>query len=211
MTDFINGLIWAALGPVRDIVVAVASRLSAIWSTLTNIFALLRRSYNGWAAIIRPWADATARNSMAALLFSAWLVRVGMPRLVGGVADNIAAWVLVRIDGAVVWVVAIIGNVRDGLLALIVDAVGLLAALRDWTLARVQLLDYTARRLLDHVFGPLASPQRVVAWIFAPLISALVAWVLDNIDALAENAMRRRRHLEAQALTLTERVLDRIL
>ncbi len=211
MQEWINSLIWAAVGPVRDLVVAIIARVSSIWSMFTNVLALIRRSYQGWAAIIRPWADATVRDALASVVFITWLVRAGIPKLLMLMADGIYRWTESRVDSAARWFEGLLSKTRDGLLSLIFDALAAILALRNWATANVHALAVAINRIIGHVFGPLASPQRLVMWILAPLIEALIEWALTNVDNLAESAWRRRRNLEVQALAVTERVLDRIL
>lgn len=211
MEDWIKDLIRAATRPIRDIANAAAQRIGAVYQAFINVFARTRNAFTRWVNLGRAWATAQARHALATLNKLRWLLTVEIPRRAAAAARSIEAWTRERIAAAVASVRA--EATRLG--AWIVDQLsGLLRALsqvRDWATGQVARLWADLIRTRDRVFGALGTPERLVTWILAAMAAALFRLVVDNLDRYADYAWRNRANLEDQALSLTERILDRIM
>lgn len=211
MESWIQALIGAALGPIRALAQAAADRIRAVYDAFTAALTRVRAGFRYWLDRAYIWATATIRHALVVAGFLRWLLLVELPRRAGRILADATRWAADRIAALRDLLRAELIAARTWLTARIHEALAGIIALRNWVLDRIAELRLSVRRLLDRVFGELGSPERVVAWILAPLIGALVRWWWDNVEALAELAWRRRRQIEARALSVTESIIDRIL
>lgn len=211
MWDWIYSLINDAVLPLRILVNSVAARIASIWGTITNTIARWRGKAQVWVTNMVALLPATLRQGLAVLLVLRYILFVAAPRMAAEAFNGAVAWATQRLGELGAWAASELAALRtwageqlDGLLAFANRIVA-------WAHARLVDLETAVGRLIDHVFGPLGTPERLVAWILAPLIEAVTSWVLDNIDALAAAAFRRRTTLEHQAVAITERIVDRFV
>lgn len=210
MYDWIYSLIAASILPIRNLVNEITDRISSIWSTWTNTVAGWRGQADGWIGHLGELMPATLRQGLAVYTMLRYLLLVFVPGLVAQRVADAIRWAADRVAELRAYLLGQLALVRDWLVARIDDALGLLADLRSWIFARMAEVVDVVNQLLAHVFGPLGTPERLVAWIFGTLVTALATWMLDNIDVLAAEAFRRRRGLEDQALNVAGRIIDRI-
>lgn len=211
MESWIKSLIALALSPVRILAQGAADRIAAVYGAFTNALGRIRVGFATWTQKGATWVVGQVRYALAVAVYLRWLARIELPRIVRqGLADA-TRWAGDRVAWALALVRTEIASVRDWLIARIHDAVTLVSSLRTWTQARIDEIRTAVRALLDRVFGPLGTPERLATWILAPLIGALVAWALDHAEELAEMAWRRRRFIETRAVDITTRIIDRIL
>jgi len=182
-----------------------------VYQTFINVFARIRGAFTRWVGAARAWATQQAAHALAVLNRLRWLITVEIPRRLGSLAASIQAWTRARL--------AELGNVlraeatrlRDWALGQLRGLLSALTQVRDFLIGRLNELKADYLRIRDRVTSLLFEPGRLVAWIFAPLVAALLRYLLDNLDQWADYFWQRRANVERQALATAERVLDRIL
>lgn len=210
MWDWIYSIALLAVAPLRVIVAEVSARISSVWATITNTLGRWRRYGDWWVANLVNLGPATLRNALAVYNLLRYLLWTFIPRTAADIAGQLVAVALQRLAELRDLALALIDRAVELARSLFNQAVDFAQRILDWTADRVRDILADLRTIKDHLFGPLATPERLVAWILGALISALVGWFLDNVDTLALLAFRRRRTLEDQALVLTERIVDRL-
>ena len=211
MYDWIYGLVDAATRPIRAIVAQVAATIASVWSTVVTTISRWRGEADVWVRNLSGLMPATLRNALAVYTMLRYLLTVFIPNMVAQGVGQAVAWAAARIGEARDLLLAELAALRDWAWARIQDAIAFVGRVIDWAQTQFGEILADLRRVIDHVFGPLGSPERLVAWILGALISALVTWFMDNVDTLAAEAFRRRRGIEDQALTVVGRIVDRIL
>lgn len=208
MEAFIASLIAAALGPVRSGIDAVSQRLSAIYHGFTDALGRARDGFVYWVGRGAHWATQQARHGLVVATALRWLVLVAIPRWIEARAAQLVAWSLGELGSlrnlAAGWVNAALGWVADR----IAEGVAELARLRDWARAELAELAADARAVRDRVFGVLGSPERLVSWILAALLTALLRYALDNAERLAELAWTRRDLITNRTIDVAEQWID---
>lgn len=210
MWDWIYSIALLAVAPLRVIVAGVADRVASIWATITNTLGRWRGYADWWVTHLTELMPATLRHGLAVYNLLLYLLFVFIPRTAADVVGQVAEGIYRRIIELRDLAVSLIDQAVAFARARFDDAVDFTRRVIDWTAAQLRDVLDDLRAIKDHLFGPLASPERLVGWILGALISALVSWFLDNVDTLAEVAFNRRRNLERQALVLTERIVDRL-
>jgi len=210
MEEWILGLIAAALGPVRGLVDAVTRRLQSLYAAFTDALSRVRTRFGQWVQAGRSWAAAELRHVTAVYVALAWLKITHIPASIRHAVDALESWAIGRIATVAALLRAEATQLRAWLVDLVSDALRLLSQVKAWAVAEVTAIKAVLSRILDHVFGPLATPDRLAKWIFAALVGLAVDYLLDHGAALAEIAWRHRRQLEGKAMDLLPDALDRI-
>lgn len=211
MEDFLKDLIDSATRPIRTLVDSIVKRLTSIWSVVTGFFGRVRAGLISLRARAQGWVLAQVRHALAVLTTLRWIIVTFIPRKLGDLARSIVAWTLAGIDTVATLARSLVDTLRRWAGAAI-DAVR--ATLRDlaaWATRQLGELAAAVTRLLGHVFGPLANPQRLVAWIIGPLIPALIGWALDNAARLGRVFWAQRARLTLATLDLLEDLIARII
>lgn len=211
MEDFIRDLILDAVKPVRALVDSIRARLAAIYTAFTNALARVRAAFGRWVDRARAWATAQARHAVATALRLRWFVTTEIPRRLGQLADSIRAWTREHVAAAAAAIRAALGEVREWAAARLSDALSALVQLRDWAGRKIAEIWSDLTRVLTLVGALLTSPERLARWAAAAMLGALVDVAIRDADRWAGYLMRHRRDLEARAIALTERILDRIM
>lgn len=210
MEDWIKGLIADAVRPIRDLAAGVRARIAAVYQTFVNVFARVRRSFNGWVDRGRAWLSAQVAHAAATLTRLRWIITVLIPRRLGMLADSIQAWTRARLGELAARLRAEAGQVAKWLSDLVTGLYRALTQVRDYLLARVREILSDLSRIRLWVGSLLTDPGRLAAWLVAAMAEALATYVLNHADQWAEALYRRRRNAEATALALAERIVDRI-
>lgn len=211
MDDYIRELVDFFTKPFRDVVDAVRARLAAVYQAFINILARVRNAFGRWVDKAKGWATAAARHALATYNRLRWIVTVHIPRTLAGIADSIRAWTRERIADALTLARDIVNDVRTWAAQRITDALTLLGQLRDAVNRRVADILADLTRVRDRVAALLTTPERLAAWLAGAMLNALVDVVIRDVDKWADYVARHRRDLEASALRLAERILDRIM
>lgn len=211
MSDWIDSLIGLLSGGVRSIANGVVDRLHTLWGTITGLGG---RVYGGWGRLLaraRAWSTAQVRHALAVVGYLKWLTLVVIPHAMEVGIDAAIRWARDQIAREIAAVRATIDAGVRALRSELAAARAGLRALADWAVAQLAALAARAVRLEQRVFGVLATPERVVAWILAPLVTALVRFVLNNAGRLGQAAWRARRNGEGLALDVVEEIITRIM
>jgi len=207
---FIAGLVAAALLPVRRLTEAVAERVSAIYHNFTDTLGRARNGFLHWASQGASWATASVRHALVVMTAIRWLVLVAIPQWVDQRADQLAEWALSRLGELRALAQGWVSQALSWAAARIGDAVAQLGRLADWVADQLAQLRAGAKILSDRVFGVLGSPESLVAWILGALITALVGYLVDNAERLAERAWLSRDRILVKTLDVTEDFIDRV-
>ena len=211
MEAWIQGLVLAALGPIRQLAQAATDRISGVYNAFTGALGRIRGAAGHWVTVGRTWATAQVSHALAVATRLRWLAVVALPQAVARAVDTASRWAAEQIRAVIDQAVSLVSQLRTWAIARLTDVAAVLTAVRDYFLGKVAELRADTNRLFDRVFGPLGTPERLARWILAPLIGLLVGWAMDNIETLAVLAFRRRQVLERQTLTIVERIIDGIL
>lgn len=210
MTPWIVSLLVGWTGKTLDLAKAVADRLHALWAAITGLGG---RVFNAWARLYnraRRFMTATVKHAATVVSFLRWVVTVVIPH-----AAEVAVDQAVRL-AARAWTVAVnavratVQSLSDWAIAAFNNLRSLTRQILDWATGQLAALAARARALEQRVFGVLSTPERLAAWILAPLVGLLVHYAMANFGRLVELAWRQRRAGEGLALDLAEEVIARI-
>lgn len=211
MESFLLALVYALPGPLRPLASPVAARLLRVWRWSDS---LARRIKGGFVKVILGAArlrDGMLRFASETVTTLTWIVRVRVPQLIAQARGAIIAWAVARIREATVLLTRAIDVLRRWTLARLADAMDLLDGLRRWVGSLLAPIADRVRALLAHVFGPLASPERLAAWAIGAIWAAFWRLAYGRLEAIAEAVWRRRRALLLRTLVEAERIIGRIL
>lgn len=210
MEAFIQGLISLALGPIRGVIDGISNRLSAIYHNFVDAFGRARNGFVYWVGKGRSWATATIHHALVVATVIRWVVLVYAPQLVAARIAQAVAWAGQELTQLRGWAGALVDQAVRWAQARLGDIIADLGRLRDWAFAQLAQLRSDVRTVVDRVFGPLGSPERLAAWILAPLLGLLVQWLVDHAVELAAIAWQRRETITDRAIDVSEDLIERI-
>lgn len=211
MQQWIDSLIWAAVGPISRLAKATRDRLTSIYTLFTTALGLVRSSFAHWVSIGGRWAGQCGRNFRSTYYHLRWLALVDLPRRAGVVTHNLYTW-------AVNFVHASIANLRseasawwtwlrhrlDGVASTLNNWVG-------WVEQRIGEIVGHVARLIAHVFGPLATPERLASWAIGAIMNAAGRWIWARVEFFAVLLWRYRNPVSDEVLRRTESTLERLM
>ncbi len=211
MDKWIRDLISQAVGPVRDAVTAVFTRIAAIWSAIIAVGTNLR---NAWRYLVNA-----ARHKLAQLrglvgeawATMAWLIKIRIPQAIG-----------VAVNGIVSWTLRTISNARNALEAAISSAVAwararlgelqqLLSDLIQWIRETVADILSTLGYIVRVVGALLTDPAHMAEWIFGALVRKVISYIDTNADALFDLLLRRGVYYAGKVANRLEEMLVKLL
>ncbi len=211
MDKWIRDLISQAVGPVRDAVTAVFTRIAAIWSAIIAVGTNLR---NAWRYLVNA-----ARHKLAQLrglvgeawATMAWLIKIRIPQAIG-----------VAVNGIVSWTLRTISNARNALEAAISSAVAwararlgelqqLLSDLIQWIRETVADIRSTLGYIVRVVGALLTDPAHMAEWIFGALVRKVISYIDTNADALFDLLLRRGVYYAGKVANRLEEMLVKLL
>lgn len=211
MEDFINTLVGLLPSPLRGAAQAIVSRILAVWTSVTGFWGRVR---GGWQTIRNAaWGrlQAQLRHAYALAVTLRWLITVYVPRQAGIYANAVLYEARSLFDRAVAGARAELAQLRN-------FALDQLASLGQWFSQWLAILRFDigvlqsdGKRLLEHVFGPLATPQRLASWAIGAIIHAGVGWLKDNAVALGQLLVAQRARIVLNSLGWFEDLFSRIL
>lgn len=190
---------------------ATAERLMSVWKSVTGFFTRVKAGWNIIYGRTRRWMEAQRRHALAVALRLRWIVTIEIPRRITAIADSIVAWTREQIERVARAAELARRAVIDWAQRAISSVLAELRQWRDWALREVASIRARIQDLLTRVFDTLGSPDRLVAWILAPLVRALWRYAVDNAARVGEMAWRYRQRIILAALDVLEDVLVRIL
>jgi hypothetical protein len=209
--QFIYQLVDIFPGPLKTAARWVADRIFAAWD---DISAVLRVARQLWLQLWTTWHNLVWGVASAVLQIAITLqhlYREFVPRLAQMAIDAVIRWVVDRLNNLLTFV----RNVNDTLLRLITDQVNhvlsLFNAWRQFLLDLINDTRNTLRLVRDRVVALLTEPGALVEWILATLIGALVRWVDQHFEALAEFFWARRQRLILTAASRLESLIAKLL
>lgn len=211
MEDWIRDLIAEGTRTLRAGLTAVQQRIAAIYGMFTAFFLRLRSRYSTWIVFVRNWKYWALTHALAVYTTMRWLTLVYIPRKIGDLSRSIVAWTRAEIAHAVAALLAEIAALRAWATKEVNRALAAVGALSAWTVREIGQMRADIARIKDRVFGVLATPERLAAWIVGAMAGALLRYVLAHAEALADYLWRRRTSLAVTSISLIERIVTRVL
>lgn len=211
MEEWIDSLIAAALAPVRTLVDSVKQRLMSIYTTLTTAFGLVRSAFGRWVDRTRRWANAQIRHALATANHLRWLATVDLPNRAAALFTQVRTWTSNLIASVVTTLRSELATVRTWVSSLVSNVASQLLAFSRWVRDGLAAIGATIARLVEHVFGPLASPERLATWAIGAIMGAAGRWIIANVERLAYAAWRHRRPIESEVINRTLSTIERIM
>lgn len=211
MTAWIISLITAAVSPVRVAIAEIVARFTSLWATVTGFWSRTRDELARWIGLARSWALAGGRYVGAAYTVARYIITWLVPHGLAVMADQIVSWAVEFVTGLVNDVRAELGIVRDWFISTVNNVIRVLSEFRTWATARIGELIDTAKALVKHVFGPLATPERLAAWIVGAMFMALLRYLVDNAVPIGRAIWAARTQVTVENLNKAEDIFIRIL
>ena len=211
MEDWLAGLIGLAGNKISDIVAAIQARLSSIWSTSTGFWTRIRTGLGSLRAAGAGWINSHLGWLVSLATTLQWVILVYVPRKAFQFASDVKTWATDEIQSAKNLASSALTAARTFLLGLINAVIAGVNNLTTWALGAVSALNSNVGKLLDRVFGVLATPERLVAWILGALVSALVDWAKQHAISLGRAIIATRAQIILDSLGLLEDLVNRII
>lgn len=210
MDDLIRSLINFALSPIRTIVTEVANRLQAVYGAFANTLSRARGGLLYWVVRGQAWLSSAANHAWQTAHSIRWLMLVIIPAIAAEAAEAARRYAADLVNVARTIAAVGLAQLQAWAAARLTDALRAISALQTWATGQLAALVVDLRRIKDHVFGPLASPDRLAAWLVGAMFNALLAFAWARAATLAEIAWRHRKTVPSRTVDLIDDIADRI-
>lgn len=211
MRDWIYRIVRVFPGPLRSVGEAVADAIFGTWDEIGNVFRLIRaiwlHIWSGAHGLL--WALHGYALEVYGLLRNIIINRI--PDFAHWALSTALEWASDAISFAVNGLRATINAVQSWVSDSINVVRNLALSILSWANQRINELWENLSWVLVRVEAFLTNPVRLVDWILAPLIEALLRWAVANGERLAELAWANRERLAFRTLQYWETIVRRLL
>jgi hypothetical protein len=211
MVAWIAGLIAHTAGGINDLAADVVRKFLALWNTITGFFGKVRSFLKTMRAWLMSWLSSVHRWVESAYNTAKWIITTWVPHFVADAITKLRRVLLIAIDLARTYARQLVATLQQWARLALGRLTQWVADLRSWILARVADLVVAIARLNRYAFTVLGTASRIVAYILAPLVSALGRWFLANVEALTRRAYRILPRLVMFSANLIEGIVTRML
>lgn len=211
MTDWIRSIFNTLAAPIRNLISELAKRVGSVWSVITGFLAVVRSRWQTLRTETANWVQNQIRHAAAIAATLKWLATVYIPRKISQEAASIRTWTANLIDRAINGAKALIADVKTWAATELGHLLNALNAFKTWATGLLGTLVDTVNRMAHLVFGVLSTPERIAAWIVAPMFSALLHYAMANIERVGIALYSRRRQIYAGLTHVIEDILGAIL
>jgi fluoride ion exporter CrcB/FEX len=211
MPDWIRSIFNDLAAPIRTLINALGKRVTSVWSVITGFLGSVRGKWRTLRANVTSWVDAQIRHAQAIATTLKWIVTVWVPRKISQEAAAIRTWTANLIARAVNGALALIHDLQQWATTELTKLLASLGKLRDWVIGQFNALIDLTNRMAKMVFGVLATPERLAAWIVGAMFTALLRYALLNAERIGLVMWKRRDAIVRGAMHIIEDVLTQVL
>lgn len=211
MEDWVRDLINDATKPIRRLVDSIVKKIQSLWRVLTSFF---KRVHDKWLLLrsrFQKWLRAQVDFASSVAVMLRWLIRTQIPKLFQSWASDIRKWTASFIERIAQTIRQSLSTLERWARQAVADVRGLLSKFVNYVNVKLNALESVAKRLLAHVFGPLATPERLAAWAGAAILGWVIDYLADNAVTIGRRLWRSRRQVALEFADDTIDILARIL
>jgi hypothetical protein len=211
MIGWILGLVTSAGNTVAGLAATTAQKILGLYNFVIGFFLRVKAAVVAARAAVMAWIAAMVAHAVAIANAVRFIVTQLIPKLLAALEAKVRAWVSGLIAFTQTLARQLIAAAEARLLAGLAKLRQLNQALQNWATSQFVSAVSRLNRLEARVFGLLATPERVVAWILGALTKALGRWALDNAGRLGRQLFRWALGGAAGAAHLIEDIIVRII
>jgi hypothetical protein len=211
MIAWIQGLIADAANTVAGVANAATARILAIYNLVIGFFARIKAVVVGMRAVIIAWLAAHVDALLSILGTVQWLAFTYLPARLGAAQAAILTWAAQQIASALAVAQSAITALRTWALAQLVAVAKAINALQGWAVTQFAAALARVNRIEGYLFGILATPDRIAAYIVDAMAHALARWAKDNAVTVGRMFVRWFMSGLVGALSTVEDLITRIL
>lgn len=209
--DWINGIIGDATGGLARLASSVAQKIAWVYNFVVGFLASVRATVIRIRDFVRNFLGAVILVGAATYTALKWLAQVALPRAITQMFDILTAYADRAASLALSAARALIADVKTFVSRLIAALQATVSGFIRWATQNIGTLLNDVKVLVDHVFGVLGTPERLVAWIIGTLVKALFSWALDNAVALGQAFWASRTRILLSGASKIEDIITRII
>lgn len=209
--NWINGIIGDAAGGLANLASSVASKIAWVYNFVVGFLTSVRATVVRIRDFVRNFLGTVVLLGSVVYTALKWLAQVALPRAITQMFDILTTYVDRLVAQAIALARSLAADVQKFVMGILLALKARVEAIFQWAIDRFSDLYKKVGALLDHVFGVLATPERLVIWILSALIRALVGWLLDNAVALGQMFWAARTRILLDGAAKIEDIVTRII
>ena len=209
--QWIYGFIDHLPGFLKNPLHSVADRVFSILDDGVTFAKWIKSGVAYWYTYALALASTLVTLGAEVVTTATWLVKTFIPQRIAAAIDAVKKWVSPIITAALNTAKSLINDLRTFAVAQINKAINLVNTLRDWALGQLNALKDKITKTVDVWFDRLTHPEKMVAWILAPLITALLAYIYGKREQIAQWLLRSSPAFTTWLASTIEKVLVKIL
>lgn len=211
MIQWLLGLAADAGSTIAGVASAAQARILQVWNVITGFLVSVKGVVVGVRAAVVAWIAAHLLALVEVANTLQWLAFTYLPGRLGTLPATILSWAAQQIAQALAIAQSAITALRSWALAQLVAIAQAINALQLWAVSQFAQALARVFRLEGYVFGVLATPDRIAAYIVDSMARALGRWALANAVSVGRLFMRWWLANLTGALSIVEDVITRIL
>lgn len=211
MNEWIRSLVRDAVRPVRDLVDAITRRLTSIFATVTGFFGRSRAALARARSKMSTLIGARVRHALAVYTTLRWLAVTFVPRRLGDLSRSIVTWTGRELGTLASQLRGAISDTARALGQALGSVAGRLDAFSRWVTGQLGEITGKLTRVLSHLFGPLATPERLADWAGEAIGRSVGRYVVNNSVKLGALAWHYRGRIIDRSLSTLEGIVARII
>lgn len=209
--DWINGIISDATSGIANLASSVAQKIAWLYNFVVGFFQAVRWTVIRIRDFVRNYLIAALTLAQVVYGTLKWLAQTALPRAISQLFDILKAYIERLVAQTLAAARALVDVAQRFVMGILNALKARVEAIFTWTIDRITDLYHKVNALLDHVFGVLATADRLVQWILAALVKALMRWALDNALSIGRAFWAARTRILLDGANLIEDIISRII
>lgn len=189
----------------------VADRIFSILDDGVTFARWIKSGIAYWYSFALSFASTLVTLGAETVATATWVVKTFIPQRIAAAIDAVKRWASPLITAALNTAKSLITDLKNFAIAQINKAIGLANAIREWATGQLNSIRDKLTKTVDVWFDRLTHPEKMVAWILAPLITALLAYFYGKRDLIARWFLQSSPAFTTWLASVIEKVLVKIL
>ena len=211
MISWILQLLAQAGNTVAGVANAATARILAVWNNILTFFLRVKGAVVGARAAILAWLGAHIGLAISTITTLKWLITTFVPNQIRALQSTLITWAARQIAATLATERALVAQLQAWALTQLVALAKGINALQSWAVTQFASAVARLTRIESYLFGALATPERIAAYIVDAMARALGRWALNNAVRVGRLGWRLLLSSVVSVAGVAEDIITRII